>query len=63
MLQENDKVVAVGKLGGNIVSANVGKIISLDTESVVDNVYDILNTNINIDSQDYCFCIIILEML
>ena len=55
MLQENDKVVAVGKLGGNIVSANVGKIISLDTESVVDNVYDILNTNINIDSQDYCF--------
>lgn len=55
MLQENDKVVAVGKLGGNIVGANVGKIVSLDTESVVDNVYDILNTNINIESQDYCF--------
>ncbi len=55
MLQENDKVIAIGKLEGNIVSANVGKIVSLDTESVVDNVYDILNTNINVDSQDYCF--------
>ncbi len=55
MLQENDKVVAVGRLEGNIVGANVGKIVSLDTESVVDNVYDILNTDIRMDLQDYCF--------
>ncbi len=55
MLQENDKVVAVGKLEGNIIGANVGKIVSLDTESVVDNVYDILNTDIHMDLQDYCF--------
>lgn len=55
MLQENDRVVAVGRLEGNIVGANVGKIVSLDTESVVDNVYDILNTDIRMDLQDYCF--------
>lgn len=55
MLQENDRVVAVGKLEGNIVGVNVGKIVSLDTESVVDNVYDILNTDIRMDLQDYCF--------
>lgn len=55
MLQPNDKVVAVGKLNGHIIDANIGRIVSLDTESVVDNIYDILHTDIDIDLQDYCF--------
>jgi len=55
MLKPDDEVIAVGKLKGTIIGASVGKITSLDTESVVDNVYDILKTDINAAFDDYCF--------
>ena len=63
MLQENDKVVAVGKLGEEILSVPMLERLYHWIQKVLLIMYDILNTNINMDSQDYCFCIIILEML